>query len=107
MSWVRLVVLLEVRDRESHIEVPDVLDWHHFVELLLQTTKSITYIISICHLKHYVNCSRMYCKLHKTDTCAAHSEVLLLEGMLWEFRQRDALVLHFSKQLNHHGGQII
>jgi hypothetical protein len=34
VAWVGLVVLLQVWDRERHIQVPNVLDRHHFVELL-------------------------------------------------------------------------
>lgn len=34
MSRVRFVILLQVWDGESHVQVPDVLHRHHLVELL-------------------------------------------------------------------------
>ena len=34
VSRVGLVVLLQVRDGEGHVQVPDVLDGDYFVELL-------------------------------------------------------------------------
>lgn len=36
MSWVWFVVLLQVWDGESHIQVPNVFDGDHIVELLEQ-----------------------------------------------------------------------
>lgn len=34
MSRVRFVVFLKVWDGESHVQVPDVFNGHHFVKLL-------------------------------------------------------------------------
>lgn len=47
MSWVRLVVLLKVWDGERHVQVPDVLNWHHLVELLWlrQQGKTKTFLL--------------------------------------------------------------
>lgn len=39
VSWVGLVELLQVRDGESHVKVPDVLDGYYTVELLFWKQK--------------------------------------------------------------------
>ena len=40
VAWVGLVVLLEVRDGESDVQIPDVLYGHHFVVLLWGETQN-------------------------------------------------------------------
>ena len=40
VPWVGLVVLLQIRDGEGHVQVPDVLDGDYFVELLFWKSKA-------------------------------------------------------------------
>lgn len=39
MSWIRLVVFLEIWDGEGHVEVPDIFNGHHLIKLLRGSNK--------------------------------------------------------------------
>lgn len=47
MSRVRFVVFLKVWDGESHVQVPDVFNGHHFVKLLWGNTKNKRIIVIV------------------------------------------------------------
>lgn len=101
MSWVGLVVLLKVRDGEGHIQVPDVLNRHHLVELL--RLRQITDNFTTVRVTERVEMIAFPAKASfRTD-----SELFLLERMLWEFWDGHVLVLHLPKQLYHHGRELV
>lgn len=102
MSRVRFVVLLEVWDGEGHVQVPDVLHRHHLVELLCGGNQESGSDGSTAQGSEVMKQNHQPHSQVQTDL-----ELLLLERMLRELRDGHILVLHLSKQLDHHGRELI